>query len=109
MAPKYIVLIVLVFANYPLYRLLLRFLFKNVTPLPGTPRRKTESTAPAADGDAEKTGNPGLGQLFDPIYLKDSGGETKLLLLLFAAALAILVEYLVIIGIFPALRGMASF
>jgi hypothetical protein len=83
-------LLALVVADIPLFVLLFRLIF-----------RGSERTHGEAAGRL-----PHLGELFDPEFLKDKGGENKLLLLLFAAALLVLVEYLVVLRVFPGLSGL---
>ena len=86
MEAKYFLLIGLVVANIPLYRLIFLLLFKK-----------------AAGGEALT-----VKRLFDPVFLKDAGGEMKLFLLLIASALAVLIEYFSLLSIFPGLVGPTS-
>jgi hypothetical protein len=95
MAPKQVLLIALVVVNHPVYRLLFRLIFRDVL--------KSEDARSAGKGH-----RPGLGRLLDPGFLKDSGGEPKLFLLLIACALIVLAEYLIVLGLFPALRDAAT-
>jgi hypothetical protein len=96
MAPRHVLLIALLFLNYPLYRLLFGLIFRSVL--------KSES-----EHSAGKDRRHGLGRLLDPGFLKDSGGESKLFLLLITCALIVLVEYFIVLGLFPALRDAATF
>jgi hypothetical protein len=94
MKPKYLLLIGLVLVNYPIYRLLFRVLFRPIAPKDETSQEpRPESLT--------------LRQLFNPVFLRDSGGETKLFLLVLAAALIVYIEYVALLAIFPGLRDIA--
>lgn len=82
MKAKYLVLVALLAANYPFYRALFRLLFRGMG----------------------KDGVPKLSDFRDPDFLHDGGGENKLFLLVLASLLLVLIEYYVLLSIFPGLR-----
>ncbi len=95
MEPKFILLAALIVANFPLCRLLFRFLFRGNAPAAGAPGGES-SAAPASPKD-----------FLDPAFRQDVGRKNKLFLLLVASALLVFIEYSLMLGLFPALHAGA--
>ncbi|HUW40763.1 MAG TPA: hypothetical protein VMV90_07105 [Rectinemataceae bacterium] len=94
MNSRLLAIIVLAVLDIPLYVLLFRLLF----------RRAYREERRGADGVSSTVRRlPRLGELLDPVFLKEVGGEMKLLLLLFAAAILVLAEYSLATRLLPGL------
>jgi len=120
MEARYLLLAALVIFDLPAFYLLLRLLFRG--PLAAAAGNDSAdgndgaNGADEADGDAAASEDsptrssparraPRLRDLLDPAFLKDGGGEMKILLFLLAAALLVLIEYFIILGAFPGIAG----
>lgn len=93
---RIILAVVLVLVDIPLFMLMFRALFR------GTRARNGEG-ASGAQRDGGSLPRPS--EFLDAGFLKDRGGETKLMLFIISAILLVLVEYSIVISLFPALIG----
>ncbi|MBL8966357.1 MAG: hypothetical protein JNG85_05055 [Spirochaetaceae bacterium] len=105
MEVRYLLLAVLVLVDLPAFYLLLRLLFRGAPAAASgaADDSATPEDSPVRSSDARRL--PRLRDLLDPAFLKEGGGEMKILLFLLAAALLVLIEYFIILGAFPGLAG----
>lgn len=93
---RLLVVLVLVLLDLPLDLLLFRLIFRGYY---------LASTSGAGREAPAERRTPRLADFLDPDFLKGSGGQTKLMLLLFSAAILVLIEYSILVSLLPGLSG----